>query len=92
MRILILTDDKGGTVHLTNESPASRYGMPVLQIDAEDVSGDFGPSDLIGTIPHVFCAADVVATWLAQPQRTPEEIEAGRLFLSQWPEYVWNRG
>jgi len=88
MNILITTDAKGGTARLITDSPASRYGIPVLQIDADDVSGDFGPSDLIGgtgKIP-IMTAASIVAGWAMQPKRTDEERHTAYLFLRQWPE------
>jgi hypothetical protein len=87
--ILVCKDSKGGTAILTTASPASHYGIPVLRIDAEDVSGDFGPSDLLGNLDEpskMFHAAGMVAGWAGQPGRTPEEIEAARKYLAQWPE------
>ncbi len=89
MHILITKDKKGGTAYLTTESPASHYGIPVLQITADDIDGDFGPANLIGNLPNVFPAADIIAAWLNTPGRSPEEIEAGKSFLAQWPEYKY---
>jgi len=88
MHVLILTDTKGGTAYLTTESPASHYGIPVLQITADDVDGDFGPSNLIGNLDEpdkLLTAAQIVYAWGMQPARTPEEIRA-KSFLSQWPD------
>lgn len=87
MNILIMTDSKGGTAHLTTDSPMCKYGIPILRIEADDIDGDFGPADLIGTPPKLFPAADIVMSWLLEPKRTEEEILAGKKFLSQWQEY-----
>jgi len=89
MRLLVTQDEAGGTAYLTNETCASRYGIPVLEITAADVDGDFGPADLIGDLdpPETLCrAADVVVGWASQPDRTDEEREAARRYLRQWPE------
>jgi hypothetical protein len=86
---LILQDKKGGTARLTNQSPSSRYNVPVLEITAEDIDGDFGPASLIGDLEApwtLFPAANVVYAWAQKPERTQEEVEAARLFLRQWPE------
>jgi hypothetical protein len=86
---MISTDGKGGRAYLTWGSPMSHYGCPVLRIDAEDVDGDFGPADLIDASSigrGVFPAANIVAGWVAKVGRTPEEVEAARKFLAQWPE------
>ena len=82
--ILIMTDKDGGTAVLTTNSPLSSYGIPVLRIDANDVKGDFGPADLIGEPPNLTTAAQVVAGWASQQERTPDEIRAAIKFLSQW--------
>lgn len=84
--ILILRDKNGGTAILTTASPASHYGIPVLQIDADDVSGDFGPGDLLGELPNIFPAANIVAAWGRAPERTNEEREIAARYLRQWPE------
>jgi len=84
--ILISKDKKGGTAILTTGSPQSHYGIPVLRIEAEDVDGDFGPADQIGNPPNVMTAAGIVAGWARTGKHTKEEIEAARLFLSQWPD------
>ncbi len=81
--LLVTQDEKGGTATLTTASPLSHYGLPVLRIEAEDVSGDFGPSDCIA--PGL-TAAGVVAGWAKEEGRTPEELQAARRFLSQWPD------
>jgi hypothetical protein len=85
MDYLILTDTEGGTATLKTNSPASHYGIPILRIDASDVVGDFGPADLIATEPKPLSAAVIVAAWGGSPERTPEEREAARKYLCQWP-------
>lgn len=40
MNYLMLTDEAGGTAHLTTGSPASPKGIPVFRIAAADVRGD----------------------------------------------------
>ena len=84
--ILIASDDKGGEIRLTNQRASSRAVTLVLSIKGEDISGDFGPSDLIdfssigrGMLP----AEDIVAGWLQSDGRRPEELVAARLFLHQ---------
>jgi hypothetical protein len=87
--ILILKDKKGGTAVLTTNSPASHYGILVLQITAEDVDGDFGPADLIGDIEKpetIVTAASIVYAWAKTKKRKPHEIEVAKSFLRQWPE------
>lgn len=89
MDIIICTDPQGGIARLTTDSPASHYGIPVLRVEAEDVSGDFGPADLIGDIEKpdkLITAAQVVAGWASKPERTKAEIETAASFLRQWPE------
>ena len=82
--ILIKKDEKGGTIILTADSPASTQGIPILKVDTEDAEGEFGPSDIIGE--DLLTAAEVVVGWAKEKKRTKEEIEAAKLFLSQWPE------
>lgn len=84
--ILIASDDKGGAMRLTNQTESSRDGSLVLSIKDEEVSGDFGPTDMIdfssvggGLLP----AEDIISGWLQTGVRQPEELEAGRLFLHQ---------
>ena len=79
----IWTDDDGGTIRLTTNSPASHYRLPVLVVDAADLSGDFGPADLLGT--SGIYAADLVAQWGSEEARTETERAAARRFLDQWP-------
>ena len=86
MRYLITKDADGGEAWLTNESCSSRYGIPVLEITADDVDGTFGPADLIGEPPKLMLGAQIVAGWASQPDRTADEIEAARRFLRQWPD------
>lgn len=86
---VILTDSEGGTAILTDETAACRYGIHVLLIDAEDLKGEFGPADLIGDLDRpetLMHAAEPVLAWALKPERTPEEREAARRFLAQWPE------
>lgn len=81
--ILISTDPNGGQAYLTTNSSQSHYGVPVLRVEADDVSGDFGPADIIhGTMT----AADVIAGWAREPERTEEEVKIARQYLSQWPD------
>ena len=87
--ILIMTDAHGGTVRLTTRGASSRSGAPVLRVESKEISGDFGPSDLIdasGIGGGTFPAAVVVLGWAEEGDRTPEEIEMARWFLDQWPE------
>jgi hypothetical protein len=89
MRHVILTALDGGTATLTDESAASRYGCPVLEITAADVGGTFGPADLIGDIDKPekrMTGAFVVAAWASLPERTAEQREFAGRFLRQWPE------
>ncbi|MBE0659006.1 MAG: hypothetical protein IH602_15035 [Bryobacteraceae bacterium] len=86
MEHLILTDPDGGRAVLTTNSPASSYGIPVLRITADDIEGDFGPSDLIGQPGALMPAAAVVAAWARDSARTEPELSAAAKFLRQWPE------
>jgi len=83
---LILTDEDGGAVRLTSTAAESSYGIPVLEITGADISGAFGPGDLVGDLDKpetLVCAADIVRTWLQDPGRTPAEAQAARLFLGE---------
>ena len=80
MKHLITKDTEGGTAWLTNEHYASRYGIPVLEIAADDVAGVFGPADIIGEAPKLIRGAQIVAGWASVPGRTEEEIIAARAF------------
>ena len=84
--IMVCKDKSGGTAVLTTASPASHYGIPVLRIEAYDISGDFGPADIIGEPPKMFTAAEIIAGWASQNGRTAEELTAARKYLAQWPE------
>jgi hypothetical protein len=89
MNYLVTRDKDGGTAVLTTDAPGSRYGIPVLRIEADDVKGDFGPADLIDARPMgdgFIAAARVVAGWAADAARTPAEREAARRFCGQWQE------
>ncbi len=68
-------------VFLTTESSASHYNIPVLRIES-NAGPDLGPSDFIGKQ----FAAQLVAKWAGKKCRKPEELEAARRFLRQWPE------
>jgi len=97
MNYLILTDEEGGTVHLTTDSPKSMDGIPVLRVDAADVRGEYTAENVILNpynpldMSLVTQAADVVAWWLLSPGRTAEEMRAGELFLSTRPGYDYRQ-
>ena len=84
MTFTVVTDEGAGRAVLTDEHAASSYGLPVLVIEAQDVSGVFGPADAIGGTS--ITAARIVLGWARRPGRTPEERDAAALFLQQWPE------
>ena len=85
--IVILIDEHGGTARLTTDSNQSPSGIPLLRIEAGDISGDFGPADEVERESgERFTMAEVVAGWARQEERTLEEVEAASLFLKQWPE------
>jgi hypothetical protein len=52
MRYLVSANACDGDVWLTNESRASGYGIPVLEVTRGDVRGTFGPKDIIGAPPR----------------------------------------
>lgn len=81
--VLVMKDEQGGTATLTIFSPMSRYSKPVLRIEADDISGDFGPGDMIQTPDGIITAGQVVAGWMERPGRTDQEKAAGKSFLSQ---------
>jgi hypothetical protein len=81
----ILIKMKNGSAVLTTDSPVSSRGIPILRVNAETVQGDFGPADIIGD-DCTTTAAEIVRGWAKEGKRTKEEIEAAKLFLSQWPE------
>ncbi len=58
------------------------YSSPLV-IRAEDVRGVFGPKDMVGEIPRLMFAAEIVAGW-ATANRKAEEF--ARRFCSQWPD------
>lgn len=86
MKFLICTDSDGGEAWLTNESCVSRYGMPVLEVTADDLDGTFGPADVLVKDGKPFLVADVVAGWGSADGRTPDEIAFASDFLSQYPD------
>ena len=85
---VIIRDPEGGVAKLTNQSPSSRYGVPVLEITGVDIEGDFGPADILdyrpGSAP--LYAAAIVVAWGSQHGRNPTERAAARMFLRQWPD------
>jgi len=86
---LIATDPSGGEARLTNQSASSRYGIPVFEITGQGIEESYGPADLIDHSVVGGCllpAAFTIVGWAREPERTPEEIEAAREFLQQWPE------
>lgn len=91
MDIVIMRDKTGGAIRLTTESACSRYGIPVLRIDADDMPGvaDFGPGDII--VPGL-SGYDLVLGWwrgeCGEKRGTiTDEIKSGvRRFLSQCAE------
>jgi hypothetical protein len=91
MNIVIMRDENGGKIRLTTESPGSRYGIPVIRIEAADMpdSPDYGPGD---TIVPGLTGFDLVEGWLAgevgeKHGELPPEIEAAaRRFLEQLPQ------
>jgi hypothetical protein len=85
MNYLLRTDGHGGEARLTTESPASRHGVPVLEVTGEGIIGTFGPRDVFGVPPKMMSAARLVHTWAMDPARTPQEKDAARRFLKRWP-------
>ena len=67
---------------LTTNSPASHYGIPALRIETDE-GPDLGPSEFLR---NGKLAAAVVAAWATKKCRKPEELEAARRFLRQWPD------
>lgn len=66
-------------LYLTTESSQSCHGAPILQVDNQI----YGPADLINGRR---LAADIVASWAKQSNRTSRQIDAAVNFLSQWPD------
>jgi hypothetical protein len=62
---------------LTTDHPASSHGVPVVVVGTEA----YGPMDTIGGRQ----AAKIVTAWGCKPDRTPDEQDAARAFLRQWP-------
>lgn len=88
MNIIIAKDSKGGVSRLTTEHSLSSYGLPVLVIEAEDVSGAFRPGDQVA--PGI-TAASIISGWMRQPGRSKKEKEAAEKFLSQSPGWQGNK-
>jgi hypothetical protein len=69
-------------IELTTEPAMSIYGQPVLRIRTANGCEDYGPDDLIAEESgRKVVARDVVFRWLAEPERTAEDVELGRRFL-----------
>ena len=85
---MIIEDENGGTASLTTDSCLSRYGIPILRVEAEDINGEYGPGDVLNVddTRGILTAAQIVAGWALNPERTKEEIKAAQAFLRQWPE------
>jgi hypothetical protein len=84
---VVFTDLDGRPTRLTNQVPGSRNGLPLLLVDAMGVTGTFEPSNRLGVPPAgMMSAAEIVAHWAQQPERTAPERQAARLFLRQWPD------
>jgi len=90
-----MTDPNGGIAALSTEPPASRYGIPVLEIDGCDVSGADGDANLIGDPDRpesLISAAAVAAAWARKPERTSDELDAAlgryqtdeKVALAEW--------
>ena len=121
MKVVLCKDDKAGEVALTTDSPASRYGIPVLRVKKGLDVADYGPGDYLlfdrealqraiqrntedvpfretvifvrkvvpkmpGPFPGFIAGHELIEAWVSEPERTPEEVEAAKLFLSQWPD------
>ncbi len=67
---------------LTDESSASSYGEPVLEIDGVA----FGPNELIEDEGKWIYAGLLVAEWGVSQGRTARELEMARRFLHLWPQ------
>jgi len=75
--------------NLTNEHPASSYGIPVVV----DTNGRaYGPANLF-PYPEKFKSVfgkrtfdQFIWSWATKEKRTEEEIIAASKFLGQWPE------
>ena len=85
MNYLIVLNDRGGEARLTTESAASHDGIPVLEVTGDGVIGTFRARDFFGVPPKMMSAARLVCTWGMDPARTPDERDAARRFLRQWP-------
>ena len=85
MEITIFSDKDGIDHKLTTESSLSSYGLPVYRIE-DDSPTDYGPADVVefGGLPVP--TAGMVAIWARLQDRTDEEIQAAKDFLSQNPE------
>ena len=70
---------------LTNNRPESRYRIPVL-VNRSDETRAYGPSDIISVYGQFEPAAHVVVRFAKANRLAGRELEAARLFCSQWPE------
>ena len=86
VKYLVLNDPDGGMVYLTTDSPASSYGVPVLEVRAGAFDGIYWPSaPLWEKGAGSMTAAGLVKKWADSPDRSDAEIEAARRFLRHWP-------
>jgi hypothetical protein len=87
MEITLFTEPEK-EFQLTTMSPQSHYGIPVLRIEGDEAPYDYGPADNISLLDGllVISGAELVDAWARGEDRTEEEREAARMFLSQWPD------
>ena len=64
--------------YLTTDSSQSSYGIPAILVNGQP----YGPSD---SVNGGRTAADIVAAWASQSNRTQGQINAASAFLAQWP-------
>lgn len=81
MTKFVIADRRGARAVLVTDHPMAG-GRPVLLVQAGDVSGLYGPRDVLRTAS----AGALVEVWAEQSGRTEAELEAARAFLGQWPE------
>ena len=83
MNLLIYSPRDGENLSLTTESASSSYGIPVMRIESPELTGDFGPADLLG--PNLTAAKALVGLHHNIPLEG-DALEAAKQFLSQWPD------
>lgn len=64
-------------IELTTKSSASSYGIPVARIDGQD----YGPGDTLGDR----LVAEIVSKWAEDPERSEEDRQLVKKFLSCLP-------